>query len=278
MQGKPSTETADPQVAAMQLIASFAHELRNAMGAASQILEALHDPTGHLNAQAELQRILEAMRRLALPHLPAEARAELEALAARAAKQTGFTESTVLLRDIVSRALSLSLQMLDFGAVGKVVKRQGTTDLQALAQRVLTELGLRLRNCQALIRLQIPAGLVVEINELHAYSILSNLMLNACDALADKEGEERRVTVTGEPTGAGAIRLIVADNGTGIPETVLQRLFTPFVTTKGAKGTGLGLSLVKNLSEAYGGHVDVETRQGVGTTFTITLPAATKGA
>jgi len=70
------------------------------------------------------------------------------------------------------------------------------------------------------------------------------------------------------------VRLSVSDTGTGIPPAVLERMFDPFFTTKRVgDGTGLGLALVHGIVADFGGVIDVATQVGVGTTFTIWLPA-----
>jgi CheY-like chemotaxis protein len=75
--------------------------------------------------------------------------------------------------------------------------------------------------------------------------------------------------------GAGSyVRLSVSDTGSGIPPAVLERMFDPFFTTKRVgDGTGLGLALVNGIVADLDGAIDVATEVGVGTTFTIWLPA-----
>jgi two-component system, NtrC family, sensor kinase len=76
-----------------------------------------------------------------------------------------------------------------------------------------------------------------------------------------KNGEEDKVLVT------------VVDDGCGIPEPDLKRIFEPFFSTKAKKGgTGLGLSLTQNFVREMGGTMTVASKVGKGTTFTITLP------
>jgi PAS domain S-box-containing protein len=71
------------------------------------------------------------------------------------------------------------------------------------------------------------------------------------------------------------VRLSVSDTGSGIPGTALERIFDPFFTTKGVgKGTGLGLSLVHGIVAESRGAIDVVTREGAGTTFTVWLPCS----
>lgn len=76
--------------------------------------------------------------------------------------------------------------------------------------------------------------------------------------------------------GAGCyVRLSVSDTGSGISPAVLERMFDPFFTTKRVgHGTGLGLALVYGIVADFGGQIDVATQVGVGTAFTIWLPAA----
>ncbi len=66
----------------------------------------------------------------------------------------------------------------------------------------------------------------------------------------------------------------VIDNGGGIPQKSIDKIFQPFFTTKPTgQGTGLGLSLSYDIIKAHGGEIKVETKEGVGTTFIIQLPA-----
>ena len=108
--------------------------------------------------------------------------------------------------------------------------------------------------------------------------VVLNLATNAFDAVtarAQAEGPEYQPTVRVATRRAGAaVEVVVEDNGTGIPEDVRRRVFEPFYTTKPAgKGTGLGLSMSHDIVEqGHGGSLRVESADGEGTTFTITLP------
>jgi signal transduction histidine kinase len=69
------------------------------------------------------------------------------------------------------------------------------------------------------------------------------------------------------------IQITVRDNGTGIPETIKEKIFQPFFTTKPTgQGTGLGLSLSYDIIKAHGGEISLAQPQGPGTTFIILLP------
>jgi two-component system NtrC family sensor kinase len=70
-----------------------------------------------------------------------------------------------------------------------------------------------------------------------------------------------------------AVEIRVQDNGPGIPQKVLDKIFQPFFTTKPVgQGTGLGLSISYDIIKAHGGQLSVETKEGEGTTFIISLP------
>jgi len=95
-----------------------------------------------------------------------------------------------------------------------------------------------------------------------------NLIINGIEAV--KVREEGVVSIVSRVDRDG-IHIMVSDNGCGIPEMLLDKVFDPFFTTK-PKGTGLGLTVANNIIKAHGGFIEVEAREGEGTTFDITLP------
>jgi PAS domain S-box-containing protein len=98
--------------------------------------------------------------------------------------------------------------------------------------------------------------------------VLHNLIQNAIDALA---GAERpHIVVTSELSGE-SILLTVSDNGSGIAENVIERIFEPYVTTK-PKGTGLGLAIVKKIVDEHHGRIHVENVKPHGANVSILLP------
>ena len=75
---------------------------------------------------------------------------------------------------------------------------------------------------------------------------------------------------------ADKVFISVRDNGPGIPQKILDKIFQPFFTTKPTgQGTGLGLSLSYDIVKAHGGELKVETKEGEGSTFSIRLPLNT---
>jgi signal transduction histidine kinase len=78
------------------------------------------------------------------------------------------------------------------------------------------------------------------------------------------------------PTGGGGASISVSDNGPGIPDSIKDKIFQPFFTTKPTgSGTGLGLSLSYDIVKAHGGEIKVDSKEGEGTEFTILLPSST---
>jgi two-component system NtrC family sensor kinase len=105
--------------------------------------------------------------------------------------------------------------------------------------------------------------------------VFMNLLTNAAQALAGREGA--KITLRTERVGEQVV-IRIADNGPGIPPEVLPRIFDPFFTTKDVgEGTGLGLSIVHGIVERHGGHIEVDSEVGRGTTFVVTLPVARAG-
>ncbi|MBW1740830.1 MAG: PAS domain S-box protein [Deltaproteobacteria bacterium] len=99
----------------------------------------------------------------------------------------------------------------------------------------------------------------------HTHQILWNLLLNAAEAI-DGTGTIKVSLKTVEDM----VRVAVKDNGCGMSQEALSKIFDPFFTTK-VHGTGLGLSIVYRLLESYDGRLDVQSRQGQGSTFTLYL-------
>ena len=97
---------------------------------------------------------------------------------------------------------------------------------------------------------------------------LDNLVRNAREAMSAQD--DARLAVSLEREGVEAV-VRIADNGPGIPPDRLERVFQPFVSTKG-KGMGLGLAICREIVEAHAGRLEVETEVGRGTTFTLRLP------
>jgi two-component system NtrC family sensor kinase len=106
--------------------------------------------------------------------------------------------------------------------------------------------------------------------------VLLNLYNNAMDAILEKHGTKGgELVIAAGPDQDGKAKIWITDNGVGISPENLKKIFSPFFTTKPVgHGTGLGLSVCYGIVESIGGAMEVSSQQGVGTTFTIRLPAA----
>jgi signal transduction histidine kinase len=124
----------------------------------------------------------------------------------------------------------------------------------------------------------------VNLNPQDIGRVLLNVINNAFQACATPRLPEGGVslvpTVTVRtkgikaPSGDLGVEIRISDNGPGIPDSIKDKIFQPFFTTKPTgQGTGLGLSLSYDIVKAHGGEINVETKIGEGTTFTIVLNA-----
>lgn len=179
--------------------------------------------------------------------------------------------------DIVARNLDrishLTLNMLAFS-------KQHQPDFEA------TDLNELLEECAELMMQQAERKEVALLSDLDPsvpllpldsngiHQAVVNLLVNALDAVEQGEGVITLSTRYSAP--AEAVDILVHDNGCGIEPSIRSRLFQPFQTTKGMRGTGLGLAVTKRLIEEHGGTIDVESRQGEGTTFRISLHTRTE--
>lgn len=103
--------------------------------------------------------------------------------------------------------------------------------------------------------------------------VLLNLLINASQAIQGLDRASGGRIRVGLRAGPGAQMIEVTDDGGGIAPTDLSRLFDPFFTTKPiGEGTGLGLALSHEIVSGHGGSIEVESREGVGTTFRVSLP------
>ena len=136
--------------------------------------------------------------------------------------------------------------------------------LKSVTDESLRIAALRLGPIQ--VALDLPDLPSVRGNRTRLVQVLVNLLFNAADAL---EGRRGGVRISGLRTEAG-VRLVVEDDGPGIPADLLERIFQPFLTTKAVgKGTGLGLAVSREYVERAGGKLSVENHEGGGARFIV---------
>jgi signal transduction histidine kinase len=119
------------------------------------------------------------------------------------------------------------------------------------------------------LQLNLNAPRAIELDPTKFERVMLNLMKNAVQAL--KERKDAKLKIETSQSG-NETRIVISDNGPGVPESIRNMLFEPFVTSGKKDGTGLGLSIVRKIIEAHGGKVNYETETDKGTTFRLILP------
>jgi two-component system NtrC family sensor kinase len=182
---------------------------------------------------------------------------------------SAVAEDVSLIVDQANRCKRILSGLLNFARQSRVVRQP--TDLTALVQEVLRTVPI-----DEDVTITVDDRLTDPMAELDAdqiVQVLTNLLTNAQHALPDGG----RVLVTLDGTEENVI-VMVSDNGTGIPEENLDKLFSPFFTTKQVgKGTGLGLAVTHGIVKMHRGQITVESNADPSkgpteTTFTIVLP------
>ena len=116
------------------------------------------------------------------------------------------------------------------------------------------------------VRKELAQGLFVEMDLVQLRQVMWNLLINAAEAI-DGSGT---IDIKLYPSKGRQACFEITDNGCGMSQDTIQSIFDPFYTTK-QNGTGLGLSIVHSIVEAYDSRLDVRSKQGVGTTFSLWL-------
>jgi PAS domain S-box-containing protein len=176
------------------------------------------------------------------------------------------------------RARDLTQQLLTFSKGGSPVKR-----VISLEHSIRESVIFSLRGTAVKSDFRFADDLrPVEADEGQMVQVFNNLLINACQAMPDGgivsiSAENFYVKVKSSlPLSSGNyVKITVADHGSGIPMDHLRKIFDPYFTTK-EHGSGLGLAVTYSVIRNHGGYIYVDSEYGVGTTFTIFLPASDK--
>ncbi len=154
------------------------------------------------------------------------------------------------------------------------VDATGPVDLTAVLESTLRMAWNEIRHRARLVK-DFEAVPAVEGNESRLGQVFLNLIVNAAQAIPEGRAESNQIRVRLAQAQSGQVEVAITDTGPGIPPEVLQRLFTPFFTTKPpGVGTGLGLSICHKIITSIGGSIEVDTEVGRGTTFRVLLRPA----
>ncbi|MFZ2727628.1 MAG: ATP-binding protein [Methylococcaceae bacterium] len=171
---------------------------------------------------------------------------------------------------IVQQVEAMKEMVDDFSEYAKSSKKQTSAiNLPNLIQEVLALYTAR-RTIQFNTHYE-SDDLMIQADPISMRQVLHNLIKNAIEAI-EIEGIIDITLHRIQKNNTNFIEIALYDNGAGIKEEQLERIFEPYVTTK-AKGTGLGLAIVKKIIEEHGGAIWVDTKRNIGAGFIIQLPA-----
>ena len=250
--------------------------VRDEKGIIVNFVAVKHDVTREVELQEQLSQAqrIEAIGKLAggvahdFNNLLQAMVSHAELLTAAGATRESVARVSAELQELIQRGAGLTRQLLLFS------RRERFKSEQLELNEVVLRAGEMLRR---LVRENIrftlepkAEPLPVEGDRGQLVQVVMNLVLNACDAMADGGILTLRTGRYDE-----TVWLEVEDTGCGIPEEILPRIFEPFFTTKGiGKGTGLGLSVVHGIVTSLGGQLNVDSRVDEGTRVRVELPRA----
>jgi two-component system NtrC family sensor kinase len=177
-------------------------------------------------------------------------------------------EDVEMIIEEATRCKTIVSDLLNFARQNEVLAQ--STDVNMLLDETIDEITVQPVFEDVEIVRELESGLPsIQADPAQLREVFVNLMTNAAEAM---EGGGTLVVRTGEAEDE-MISISFQDTGCGIPEANLSKIFTPFFTTKPiGKGTGLGLAIVYGIIKMHRGQIYVESEEGVGSTFTITLP------
>jgi C4-dicarboxylate-specific signal transduction histidine kinase len=254
-------EQGEAELKAQRLLSLRADRLRSLGQMAAEIAHELNQPLVGVRGLAE--HLLIGMDR-GWNLSPEKVRKKLSQIVAQADRMTHIIERVRMFARDASQPESWPVQVNDV-----------VHDALSILGPQLRARGIKLQHDLAV------ENPLIRINPMSMEEVVFNLVLNAADALAEtsEEGSGHvtpccilvRTRTRGEAD-QRSVQLQVIDQGVGIPENLLDKVFEPFLTTKAAdRGTGLGLAICKVIVEQAGGTIGIESAVGMGTTVTVSL-------
>lgn len=177
----------------------------------------------------------------------------------------------------VDRASKIITHMREFGRKSEVTKGRVQVNVALTKALEIFNQQLKLREIEVVKEFEegLPP-ILCDSNRLE--QVFINLLINARDAIEEKwdqtdRKEAGKKILLKTRSHNGMVTVEIKDTGKGIPEALLDKIFEPFFTTKKVgKGTGLGLSISYGIVRDYDGTINVETREGEGSSFTVSFP------
>lgn len=185
--------------------------------------------------------------------------------------------------DETSRLNTIVMEFLDFARPQE--PKLARMDVNGVVRRALQFIEPKAREQKVELQAELDDTLPpVDLDQEMFYRALLNILVNGLQSM-DSEGVLEIITTTAKAKGsekdsddailrnrfAGAVEIVIRDSGKGMSAEKLEHIFEPFFSDKN-RGTGLGLAITRNIIEQHHGSVTVESKEGLGTTFTIVLP------
>ncbi|SEN59745.1 HAMP domain-containing protein [Duganella sp. CF517] len=185
-------------------------------------------------------------------------------------------EEVRIASELISNSLHKAAELISSFkqiAVDQTNDQRRQFDLQEAVRDTIATYTPRLRRAGCEVVLEVQEGLRFDSYPGGLYQVLNNLMNNALNH-AFEAGRSGTITVHAEAAADGMVALTFSDNGAGMTDEVLRRVFDPFFTTRmGQGGTGLGMHIVYNIVNAVlGGRITVSSAPGAGTAVRMLLP------
>jgi CheY-like chemotaxis protein len=199
----------------------------------------------------------------------------LAALAPGEDASADLVEVSGMLRDASEAAGRVQRIVRDLRVFSRAdPETSATVNIHDVLESVLRMASNEIRHCATLVRDYTDVPLV-EGNESRLSQVFLNLVMNAVQALGERQAADNQIRISTRSDALGRVVISVADTGEGIGPESMKRLFVPFFTTKRVgMGTGLGLSICHRLVTAAGGEITVESQPGEGSTFRVALRPA----
>jgi signal transduction histidine kinase len=262
------TKPFDPEQ--IQSVVAMALDRREQMGDMTRVLgEISHDVKNLLMPMVTGTDLLAEEIDDLFKHLPKGERVRAQE------NQRACEEVVQVLRHTSERIQARMKEIADYVAVTGSPQQFEPCEVAKIAESVGKTLHMLLQQKRIQLRMEDLDTLpTIAGDHKRLYSLLYNLVHNAIPEVP----ADGSITIRGRyKSGAETILLMVEDTGNGMPEEIRARLFTGRTASSKAGGTGLGMRIVKDVVDAHEGKIEVQSREGHGTTFLITLPLQPRG-
>ena len=174
-----------------------------------------------------------------------------------------------LIVDQIYRIKDITNNLLKYARPDSYAGYMTDIDINATIKETLKLVHHFRSNIEYRFNLKLEASLSININQQELQQVLINLLGNAIQALPEQQGV---IAITTQDVDRDTLEITIEDNGHGMDQDMVSKVFNPFYTTKDqGEGTGLGLSISYGLIRRYGGDIEVSSERSKGTKFVVTL-------